>query len=437
MSHHRFEHSAPSVEKNLSLFHLPSTDLGVERVQWVDYKATSQSDDGMEFTVSGAGHQYVDLQNTKLFVKAKIFKEDGTDLPSLLKDENGALTEANINDGTSVGPVNLWLHSLFGQVDLLMQQKVVDCSHLYPYRSYFETLIYPYDASLGESELYFKDSPMDMDGMNILGTNDGFTRRSIRTAESSEVDMEGHLHLDLCQQNRYIMNGIDFGLRLWHAKDSFRLMSNIGACQVKITEATLRVCKVDISPSVMSTHNQVMRHAMHAKYPYERTEMKTFSITPGLLSFNTEDVFQGEVPNKVIMALVLSSSFFGDYKQNPFNLKHAYITEIGVKVDDTPVPAKPLNTKFGKFFNCASAFRALFEDHPDLNLSRDEFEHGFTLFSFTTRKGSHETLNTLQKGNFSIEMKFGQVTEKTHTLVIMGKFPNVMEITADRQITIG
>ena len=134
--------------------------------------------------------------------------------------------------------------------------------------------------------------------------------------------------------------------------------------------------------------------------------------------------------------MVSTTSFFGNYKGNPFNLKHAYISEIGVKVDDTPVPAQPVKTKFGDFNTCASAFRSIFEDHPDLNISRDEYEHGYTLFSFTTRKGSHETLNTLQKGNFSIEMEFEKTTEENYTLVIMAKFPHVMEIDVDRRITI-
>ena len=149
-----------------------------------------------------------------------------------------------------------------------------------------------------------------MDCTKILGDNVGFNRRSLRTAQSIECDMEGPLHLDLCRQERFIMNGVDFGLRLWQTKDSFRLMSDIGECKVLITDAVLKVCKVDISPSVMATHNQIMKHTTTAKYPYERTEMKTFTISPGLLSFNVEDVFQGEVPNKVVMGLVSTSSFF-------------------------------------------------------------------------------------------------------------------------------
>jgi len=440
MSHHRFEHSSPSVQKNLALFHLPSTDLGVERVQWVDHRPVSQSDDGpIEFTVSGAGHQYVDLQNTRLCIKAKIVKSDGSSIPLILKDPDGPVAASNVNPAAFVSPVNLWLHSLFNQVDLLMQQRVVNSSNVYPYRSYMETLIYPYDPHLGESELFYKDSADAMDSTKVLvaGGNYGLGQRNFRGVSSHDIDMEGPLHLDLCRQSRYVMNGVDFGLRLWPSKNSFRLMSEIGECKVKITEAVLKVCKVDVSQSVLATHNSIMKNTMTAKYPYERTEMKTFTVMSGLYSFNVEDVFQGEVPNKIVFGLVTSSTFNGDFQKNPFNFKHCNISEVGIKVDDVPVPAKPLETKFvNEHFNCANAFRALFEDHPDLNISRDEYEHGYTLFSFTTRRGSHEVMNTLQKGNCSIQMKFAQVIEDTMTLVIMAKFPHVMEIDVNRQIVV-
>jgi hypothetical protein len=307
MSFHCFEHSAPAVQKNLSLFHLPPTDLGVEQVQWIDYRPVSQAgDDGpIEFSVSGAGLQYIDLQNTKLYLKAKIVKADGSAIPYHLTDRDGPTTAANMNPASFVSPINLWLHSLFNQVDLSMQQQVVSSSNVYPYRSYMETLIYPYESWRGESELFYKDSAMDMDGTRPgAGKNDGLSRRCFRGLESKEIDMVGPLHLDLCQQERYVLNGVDLGIRLWPTKDAFRLMSEIGDCQVKITEATLRVCKVQVSPSVLATHNEVMKHTMTAKYPHERTEMKTFTVMAGLYSFKLDDMFQGEVPNKLVFGLV-------------------------------------------------------------------------------------------------------------------------------------
>ena len=437
MSHHRFEDSSPAVPKNLALFHLPTTQIGVEKIQWVNYRPVSQSDEGpIEFVVSGAGRQYVDLENTQLFIKAKIVKPDGTSLPSILKDETAQATPENMNPEAFASPANLWLHTLFGQIDLLMQQKVVQTCSLYPYKSYIETLIYPYDACLGESEMYYKDAFIAMDETKVMGENDGLNRRNFRGVKSNEIDMEGTLHMDLCQQSRYILNGVDIGLRLWHSRNSFRLMSAIGECEMKITEAVLKVCKVEVAPAVLTTHNGVLKHTMNAKYPYERTEMKTFNITPGLLSFDAEDIFQGEVANKIICGIVTSSAFNGHFEKNGFNFQHAYIREVGIMVDDVPVPQKSLKTKFGIQNNAAKAFRTLFEENPDLDITRDEYEHGYTLFAFTLRQGSHEHMNTLQKGNCSIHMKFDRVTEENMTLIIMGKFPHVLEIDFDRQVTV-
>ena len=56
----------------------------------------------IEFHVSGTGDEYLDLAGTQLFVKAKITKANGT----------------AIYADTQVGPVNLFLHSLFSQVDV-------------------------------------------------------------------------------------------------------------------------------------------------------------------------------------------------------------------------------------------------------------------------------------------------------------------------------
>jgi hypothetical protein len=55
-----------------------------------------------EFAVSGVEDNYIDLANTYLFVEAHIMDDDDTAL-----------------DGRAdVGPVNLWMHSLFSDVSV-------------------------------------------------------------------------------------------------------------------------------------------------------------------------------------------------------------------------------------------------------------------------------------------------------------------------------
>jgi len=75
----------------------------------VEYHPLTMLADGspIEFDVSGTGDDYVDFGNTLLYVKAKVTQADGTDL---------APNEV-------VGPVNLFLHSLFSQVDISQTQR--------------------------------------------------------------------------------------------------------------------------------------------------------------------------------------------------------------------------------------------------------------------------------------------------------------------------
>jgi hypothetical protein len=71
-----------------------------------------------EFAVSGAGGEYIDLANTYLFVEAQIVADDDTALDA----------------GADVGPVNLRMHSLFSDVSVSLNEKLVSPpTSLYPY----------------------------------------------------------------------------------------------------------------------------------------------------------------------------------------------------------------------------------------------------------------------------------------------------------------
>ena len=61
-----------------------------------------------EFAVSGSGNDYIDLANTYLFVEAQIVDDD----------------ETALGGGADVGPVNLWMHSLFSDVSVSLNGKL-------------------------------------------------------------------------------------------------------------------------------------------------------------------------------------------------------------------------------------------------------------------------------------------------------------------------
>ncbi|GFY12761.1 uncharacterized protein F54H12.2 [Trichonephila clavipes] len=137
--------------------------------QWVQFHPITNVADGgpIEFLIPGSGDAYLDLSQTQLHVRAKIFKSDG----KVITNEN------------KVGPVNLFLHSLFSQVDVCLNERTVSSSNnTYPYRAIIETLLnHGYDSKTSQltSELYYKDTAgrMNVYDENDKEPNEGFKSR--------------------------------------------------------------------------------------------------------------------------------------------------------------------------------------------------------------------------------------------------------------------
>ena len=113
--------------------------------------------------------------------------------------------------------VNLTLHSLFRQVDLFLQNKVIspNISVNYAYKAMLDVLLhygFPSKESQLQSELYYKDiGPKEA---IVGGGNGGLDSRDDFTRTGESVAMEGPLHLDICQQEQPMLNGVSLGLKL-------------------------------------------------------------------------------------------------------------------------------------------------------------------------------------------------------------------------------
>jgi hypothetical protein len=111
------------------------------------------------------------LANTYLFVEAEIMDDDDTAL----------------DGGADVGSVNLWMHSLFSDVSVSLNENLVSpLTSLYPYRAYIEILL-SYGTAAKESQLtgamWYKDTPGYQDKRTT--DNKGFTSRKVLTAKAS------------------------------------------------------------------------------------------------------------------------------------------------------------------------------------------------------------------------------------------------------------
>ncbi|GFY41809.1 uncharacterized protein F54H12.2 [Trichonephila inaurata madagascariensis] len=306
------------VKSEIELFHLPATQTAVERGQWVEFHPLSNVFDGgpVEFHISGSGEEYLDLSQTQLYLKAKIVKSDGSP----------------IEKGAEISPVNLFLHSLFSQVDITLNERLVsNSSNTYPYRSYIETLLnHGIDSKTSQltCEMFYKDN------------KEGLKKRSAFFESSASVDMIyiGPLHCDLFHQERLLLNLVDLKIKLIRSKPEFCLHGKKGY-KVTLEKITLLVRKVHVSPGVVLGHMKALEKET-AKYKINRVLCKVYSIPQGSMSFVQDNIFIGQMPKRIVVRYVDNDSFHGTFEKS-FDFKHYDINFIGVYVDGQPTPQSP------------------------------------------------------------------------------------------------
>lgn len=418
--------SSESVKSELDLFSVPDTQTSIEKSQWIEYRPLSSVSEGrgpIEFLISGNGEEYTDLAETYMQITAKILKENGDELTY---------------EDTGVGPVNLWLHSMFSQLELSLNERLVTSSNnTYAYRAYLETLLSYGPAAKRShltSALWYKDSYKFMDDTSA---NTSFGKRSVYTVASKTVCLIGRPHLDLFFQDRLILNGVDIKLKMIRNKDSFALM---GVGKIVITDASLFVRKVKPSPAVQLGHIRALERT-NAKYPIRRIETKVFSVPKGNFSVNQENLFLGQMPSRMVIGCVGTDAYNGDPTKNPFNFKHYGVDYLALYLDGTQVPSKPLQPDFENGLytrSYVSLFSGTGLNNKDEgnDISYDEFGEGYTLFPFdlTPDLSTGNHFHLMKHSTLRLEIHFKQPLPETVNVVVYGEFENIIEIDKARNV---
>lgn len=423
----------------LDLFSVPPTQTGLEAGRFIDYHPISNiSDNGpIEFLVSGAGTEYMDLARTQLYARAKITNADGTDLAGDAK----------------VGPINLFLNALFVQADVSLNGKLVSsATNTNPYRTILETTL-SYGPAAKTSQLtaalFYKDRAGYLDEADPTkddkDANTGLKARYEHTKDSQTVELIGRIHEDVFNIDRLMINGVDLRLKLTRLKNEFCLLSSAAGANFKVVleDVILFIRKEKVSPSVMLGHAEALRITT-AKYPIKRMDFKVFSIPRGALNISQDNVFNGKVPKRIVVAMVDNDAYSGNYKKNPFNFKTNDLSFLGVYVDGEPLPSKPLQPKFdpvngrGYIMAYQSMFSGtgmMFEDLGN-DMTRDEFSQGYAIFCFDLTpdlcNGTH--YNLIRKGNLRLEIQFAKTLPQSTNIIVLAEFENLIEIDNQRNV---
>ena len=415
-------------KSELDLFEVPPTQISFENARIVDYFPIANIDNGpIEFFISGSSDEYIDLSQTFLYIEGMITLH-----------EKDVAANAKVNDV----PVNYFLHSIFSQVDVSLNETSISSSvNSYPYRCIFETLLnYGSDAKNSHlaASMFYKDTASKMVALD--NTNDGGFKRLSLTKSEEPFSMYGRLHVDMFFQDRLLINNVNVRLKLNRSKDAFCLISNCKSSKVKITQAMLTVRKVKVNPKIMLAHAAVLEKST-IKYPVKRVELKSFTINSGLRAKTLDNVSLGPLPKKVVFGFVNSNAFNGDYTLNPFNFEHFKLTKVSVSIDGEDAPYSPVIMDFDKNLY-SKAYYTLFNglDRAGLDsgneISPNDFKGGYCIFAFdlTPDMCTGDHFNLVKSGNLRIGVTFGaDLTTNVNCIVYM-EHENIIEINKSRNI---
>ena len=116
---------------------------------------------------------------------------------------------------------------------------------------------------------------------------------------------------------------------------------------------------------------------MHGEEPNLKIPLVHRSIPSGQYSFSADDIFQGLVPCQLIVRLVASASYMGDYKRSPYYFRDYNCSTVGFYVDVQSYPSQPFqpNYEAEQYVDC---YRMLTCFRKDINFKQNDYVKALT-----------------------------------------------------------
>lgn len=417
----------------LTLFTVPPNQVAVEKIYYSECRPVSSFDSEdapIEISVPGQGNEYIDLRRSRLYVKCKIIKSDGSGLAEQEK----------------TGIINVPLQSMWSQIDVYMNGKLVSLNtSYYPWKVYLKLLLSSggdVSESQLQSQLFYLDDD-DMDNPDAYGgTNGGLSNRYAFTQKSQIFDMEGPLYEDVFRLDKYLVNGVDLHLKLFRNPAPFIIMSKepSPSYKLQLLDVSFKACMIKVDSGVLINHAEILKEKT-AKYPLTRTEVKMNTCPKGSGSFIWQNVWSNTLPTKALFCFVSQTAVNGNYEKNPYNFQNL-AEGIALYVNGESLPSRPMKIDTGPNQNYISPFVNLFEvaekwnEDAGLQIKRFMFGKGYAIYAFSLAPNDlgEEYLNLVRQGNVRLEVKFAADTTETLNCLAYAEFPALLEVDHSRDI---
>lgn len=430
---HKHSHGTPLPE--FDLFTVPPTQISVDRDIETEHRPNFPIKEGVRelvFEFSTPDFEYVSMRETEfsLNLRFKTASANWTFKPEL-----------NFLD-TLIESVDIWIND----------KLVTHSTSTYPWRA----SIYKFLNTSSEAQSgHLTTTIADPDGV-LWKPSDTSSK------EGPWFELRGKLYTDLTLQNRAILGGCKYKIivRLNKRESLFQYITAITSAaktgqtsqptvqlpmdvEYEINEASLLVHRSLVTPLTLSAHRSALAKAT-AKYPINRVEIKTITITPNINDIKTESIFTGQLPRRVCVLFVPTEATLGDLKSSLYTFGHFNLNYLAFDIDGVEFPRNGFTPDFEKkrymreYYTFMQSFN---QDTSDATLplsyprwaSSPVFAYNFAPDLSGGCDFGH--INTVKQGSLGMRIRFLRAPIQPITAFIHAEFDNLIEIDKAGTVT--
>ena len=452
----------------LNFFRVPPVDFRFEARRYVHYRPVYQGIEPITFHVP-ATDDYMDIKEAKLIIKVRL-KHASSSHTGLKMPTSRAISDAN--DTRNCVIVNNFAHTIIKQFNVKFNGILLtEQTNLYHYLSYFATLL-NYSLQEGESLLAPQgwvngalnadaeitvatadsDKILDSDVTDSYKKLEEMTKKTVIEKKWFTFVMKPYI--PVMQVGGFLIPGTSVEMELYLNPNTIYLYgsANKGSLSAKKfptisqedIEVTLVIPKMTLNASVfnqLQTERQMAKKAI--TYPVGRTSIRTFSIPSGNTSWEQDDVFLNKMPDRVILAMVHTDAYNGDFDRYPFAFERFGVTSVRQTVNGEEYPYKTLELSnesgnkdstdylgYERFLQASGVYR----EKKIPMVQPGDWGEGktTTLFMFNNVPSGYADdpahRNPQQSGNVRYKINFASATSNNITVLVWSEYETLLEI---------
>ena len=374
--------------------------------------SNGMSSEPYEFVFNATDDYFIDLNSIEQHVQLQVVKADGTALAA---------------DAADVWPSDNWLSTLWKSVEVKFNHVALhpESASQHGYRSEMEYLL---SVENNISHAYHTA---------WYGQSKTKRHNRFKARQSGIIDLCGPIALDCLRTSTHLAPSNVLALTFHRAKDEFVLNRSSASTEnykIIIKDVHLRANRIRLVPQVKQL---VMAKARveGENYKLTHTVINDYPVSLGQSSASIKLQSGGVLPHQVVVGMVNTTAFTGDYNENPYKFQPFGLDQIYLRVNGVRHPQDPLSPDFTKNLY-AREYMHLFKNTGKFRVnggnSITEAEFASTKFlvpfDLTPDQCNNAHAHKPKLGSMELELSFKTALTAGITVVVLSVTNEVMKL---------